>query len=323
VQRPQALGLIALLVLMSPRASALQAQEDSNRQPGAGTPSTPPTQAEQEAARKRAQEEQEAARRRAEAELRAAEERARAEMERKKREAEEARSRAEKRKGEEEEAREKVEKLKQDAEEARARAEKQQEEAEEARARAEKQREEAEEEAERAEAEKDKKPAGPEPELNLPIRYFVYTAVLSGLGYATGFLSAGPERDLRNTAKHRTPDETLSLYRRARYGGLLSKGFYSLSGAVGGYAAYKTQSAVREYLSAKAKLAMQQQQQQARRPTGDSSEQDRLAAEVTRALLVPPLPDSTEIVLPEPPPIQAGIFLGPSGDTSFSLSVRF
>jgi predicted Zn-dependent peptidase len=178
-----------------------------------------------------------------------------------------------------------------------------------------------------AELEEQQKPAGPEPKLNLPIRYFVYTAVFSGLGYATGFLSRGPERDLRDPAKHPTQDKTLSLYRRARYGGILSKGFYSLSGAMGAYASYKTQSAVREYLKATA----QQQQSAAlereakQRLAQAQSSEEQKAIEVANALMLPPEPVATELLItaPEPPPLQAGFFLGPAGDASVSLSVSF
>jgi len=168
------------------------------------------------------------------------------------------------------------------------------------------------------------KPTGPEPKLNLPIRYYVYSAVFSGLGYATGFLSRGPERDLRDPAKHPTQDKTLSLYRRAHYGGLISKGFYSLSGAVGAFAAYKTQSAVREYLTAKAQMAALQKEADQRLAKAQSPE-ERKATEVTNALLLPPEPVATELLVtaPEPPPLQAGFFLSPAGDASVSLSVSF
>jgi hypothetical protein len=171
----------------------------------------------------------------------------------------------------------------------------------------------------------EKKPAGPEPELNLPIRYFVYTAVLSGLGYATGFLSRGPERDLRDPAKHPTPDKTLSLYRRAHYGGLISKGFYSLSGAMGAYATYKTQSAVRQYLTAKAMQSAALQREANQRLAQAQSPEGQKAIEVANTLLLPPEPVATEllVIVPEPPPLQAGFFLSPTGDASVSLSVSF
>jgi hypothetical protein len=170
-----------------------------------------------------------------------------------------------------------------------------------------------------------KKQTGPEPSLNIPIRYFVYTAIFSGLGYATGFLSAGPERDLRNPAKHPTQDDTLSLYRKARYGGIISKSFYGLSGAMGGFAAYKTQSAVREYLTAKAQMASLQREADQRLAQAQGPE-ERKAAEVANTLRVPPPgSDATELLVmaPEPPPLQAGFFVGPAGDASLSLSVRF
>lgn len=172
----------------------------------------------------------------------------------------------------------------------------------------------------------EKKSSGPEPELNLPIRYYVYTAVLSGLGYATGFLSAKPEKDLRDPAKHPTPDKTKSIYRRAYYGGLISRGFYGLSGTMGAYAAYKTQSNVRQYFAAKARMAMASRQQaEDSQQANASSPSEQKAAEVTQALLVPPGELSTELlgVLPEPPPVQAGVFVSPSGEASLSLSVRF
>jgi hypothetical protein len=174
-------------------------------------------------------------------------------------------------------------------------------------------------------AQAEKKPAGPEPKLNLPIRYFVYTALFSGLGYATGFLSRGPERDLRDPAKHPTQAKTLSLYRRARYGGILSKGFYSLSGAMGAYATYKTQSAVRQYLTAKAQQSAALEREQNQRLAQAQSPEAQKAMEVANALLLPPEPAATELLVtaPEPPPLQAGFFLGPAGDASVSLSVSF
>lgn len=175
-------------------------------------------------------------------------------------------------------------------------------------------------------AAQEKKATGPEPSLNLPIRYYVYTALLSGVGYATGFLSRGPERDLRDPAKHPTQDKTLSIYRRAYYGGLVSKGFYSLSGTVGAYAAYKTQSSIRQYITAKAQAQMAQRQREAaERLAQASSAEQKKAAEVTNSLLVPSEPESSEPValLPEPPPLQIGLGVGPSGGGAFSLSFQF
>ena len=178
-------------------------------------------------------------------------------------------------------------------------------------------------------AEEKKKQSGPEPSLNIPIRYFVYTALFSGLGYATGFLSAGPERSLRNPAKHPNPDKTLTLYREARYGGMISKGFYGLSGAMGGFAAYKTQSAVREYLTAKAQAQMAERQRQVdQRLAQAKSPEERKAVEVANTLLVPPEPGSAEltellVAPPQPLPLQAGFFVGPSGDAAVSLSMSF
>jgi hypothetical protein len=174
-------------------------------------------------------------------------------------------------------------------------------------------------------AQAEEKSAGPEPKLNIPIRYFVYTALFSGLGYATGFLSRGPERDLRDPAKHPTPDKTLSLYRRARYGGLISKGFYSLSGAFGAYATYKTQSAVREYLTAKAQQSAALQRKANQRLAQAQSPEEKKDIEVANTLLLPAEPVATELlVMPtEPPPLQAGFFLSPAGDASVSLSVSF
>ena len=150
--------------------------------------------------------------------------------------------------------------------------------------------------------------------------------MLSGLGYATGFLSAKPEKELRDPAKHPTTDKTKSIYRRAYYGGLVSRGFYGLSGTMGAYAAYKTQSSVRQYLTAKARMATASRQQAAdQRLAEATSPSEKKAAEVSNALLVPPGELSTEIqvVLPEPPPVQAGVFVSPSGDASLSFSVRF
>jgi hypothetical protein len=178
-------------------------------------------------------------------------------------------------------------------------------------------------------AEEKKQQSGPEPSLNIPIRYFVYTALFSGLGYATGFLSAGPERSLRNPAKHPNPDKTLTLYREARYGGMISKGFYGLSGAMGGFAAYKTQSAVREYLTAKAQAQMAERQRQVdQRLAQAKSPEERKAVEVANTLWVPPEPGSAELTEllatpPEPLPLQAGFFVGPSGDAAVSLSMSF
>jgi hypothetical protein len=177
-----------------------------------------------------------------------------------------------------------------------------------------------------AAAQQEKKSSGPEPSLNLPIRYYVYTAVLSGLGYATGFLSRGPERELRDPAKHPTQDKTLSLYRRAYYGGLVSKGFYSLSGTMGAYAAYKTQSSIRQYITAKAQAQMAQRQREAaERLAQATSPEEKKAAEVTNALLVPSEPMGSEpvVLLPEPPPVQIGLGVGPSVGGAFSLSVQF
>ncbi|WP_224369013.1 hypothetical protein [Hyalangium versicolor] len=170
----------------------------------------------------------------------------------------------------------------------------------------------------------EKKPAGPEPKLNLPIRYFVYSALLGGLGYATGFLARGPERDLRDPAKHSTQDKTQSLYRRAYYGGLISKGFYSLSGAMGGYAAYRTQSSIRQYLTAKAQMAARQKETDARVAQARSPE-ERLSAEVSQSLVEPQAPLATEllVMVPEPPPLQAGFSVGPSGEGSLSLALNF
>lgn len=171
----------------------------------------------------------------------------------------------------------------------------------------------------------EKKSAGPEPSLNIPIRYFVYTALFSGLGYATGYLSRGPERDLRDPAKHPTPDETRSLYRKARYAGLISKGFYSLSGAFGAYATYKTQSAVREYLTAKALQSAALQRGAKQRLAQAQSPKERKDIEVANTLLLPAEPVATELLVtaPEPPPLQAGFFLSPTGDASVSFSVSF
>jgi hypothetical protein len=168
------------------------------------------------------------------------------------------------------------------------------------------------------------RPAGPEPELNIPIRYFVYSAILGGLGYATGIFSRGPERDLRNPAQHATPDDTQSLYRKAYYGGLISKGFYSLSGAMGGLAAYKTQSAIRSYLTAKARLAAREREMNQRLAQAKSPEEKK-AVEMHQALLEPPTPAGTELLVmaPEPPPLQASFAVGPSGEGALSLSVRF
>jgi hypothetical protein len=90
--------------------------------------------------------------------------------------------------------------------------------------------------------------------LDLPIGYFVASAVLGGLGWATGHFSAGPEIDLRNPNRRESREETLRLYRRAYYGGLVSRGLYAASASVGGVAAFKTQSAVRSYLTEKAQL---------------------------------------------------------------------
>ena len=190
--------------------------------------------------------------------------------------------------------------------------------------RAQAEREAAEKQAQADQEEQKKKSSGPEPELNLPIRYYVYSAVLSGLGYATGFLAAKPERDLRDPAKHPTPDKTKSIYRRAYYGGLISRGFYGLSGTMGAYAAYKTQSAVRQYFTAKAQQASRQQATDQRLAEA-TSPAERKAAEVSRALLVPPGELSTEILvaIPKPPPVEAGVFVSPSGDASLSFSVRF
>lgn len=112
-----------------------------------------------------------------------------------------------------------------------------------------------EEEKKKQEEEDRKKANKPEPELNIPIRYFVYSAILGGLGALTGIFSAGPERDLRDPAKHTTPDATRWMYIRAYYGGFVSKGFYALSGAMAGYAGYKTNGAVQDYFKAKAGLA--------------------------------------------------------------------
>ncbi|MDY7228733.1 hypothetical protein [Hyalangium rubrum] len=217
-------------------------------------------------------------------------------------------------------AQQQQEEAERDAAEQRARAEQAKQEVEKQLEAARKQQE----EAQKALEETQKKPAGPEPELNLPIRYFVYSALLGGLGYATGLVSAGPERDLRDPAKHPTPDKTKSIYRRAYYGGLVSKGFYGLSGAMGGYAAYRTQSAVRQYLTAKARMAALQKEADKRLAQAGTPE-ERKAAEVTNALLVPPELVATEILVmpPEPPPLQAGFFVGSQGDASLSLSVRF
>jgi chemotaxis protein histidine kinase CheA len=169
-----------------------------------------------------------------------------------------------------------------------------------------------------------KKPTGPEPKLDLPIRYYVYTAIFSGLGYATGFLSRGPERDLRDPAKHPTQDKTLSLYRKARYGGILSKGFYGVSGTFGAYAAYKTQSAVRQYLTAKAQQSAALQREANQRLAQARSPEEQKDLELANSLLLPPEPVVPELlVVPEPPPLQAGFFLSPAGDASVSLSVSF
>lgn len=167
--------------------------------------------------------------------------------------------------------------------------------------------------------------SAPEPSLNLPIRYYVYTALFSGLGYATGFLSRGPERDLRDPAKHPTQDKTLTLYREARYTGFVSKGFYGVSGAFGAYAAYKTQSSIREYITAKAQAQMAAREREAaQRLAQASSPEQRKSAEVTNTLLAPPADPSERLVMvPEPPPLQAGFFVGPSGEASLSLSMSF
>lgn len=99
------------------------------------------------------------------------------------------------------------------------------------------------------------KKSGPEPELNLPIRYFVYAALLGGLGYATGIFSAGPERELRNPDLHPTREKTQELYVKAYYGGIVSRAFYGASATMTAYASYRVQAAIRDYLQAKAQAA--------------------------------------------------------------------
>jgi chemotaxis protein histidine kinase CheA len=162
--------------------------------------------------------------------------------------------------------------------------------------RAEEKREEEErkkEEDRKKEEEEKKKAKKEEPKLDLPIRYFVYSAVLSGLAYGTGLLSAGPERQLRNPDAGRTRNQTLWLYRRAYYSGLLSNGLYAASGAMAGYAGYKTQGAVREYLTAKAQ----------------------------NAALQPADEDTRWVQAPTAPPLRAGFGVVPGGASlSFELS---
>lgn len=270
VQRPQALGLMALLCLTASGVSAAQAQDNSKQSAQAQEAARKAQQAEREAeaARQQAEAAQEEVRKHLQAEREAAEKKAQEEKKEEERRAEATRK--------------------------------------------------------KEEEEKKKRRSGSEPKLNIPIRYFVYSAVFGGLGYATGLLSEGPERKLRDPANHPTQDETLKLYRQARYGGILSKSFYGLSGAMGGYAAYKTQTAIREYLTAKAQMAALQQEADQRLAQASSPE-ERQAAEVTNALLVPPGPAATEllVIVPEPPPLQAGFIVGPAGDASVSLSVRF
>lgn len=123
----------------------------------------------------------------------------------------------------------------------------------------EKQKQEEEKKKKDEEEKKEKEKANkPEPELNIPVRFFVWTAVFGALGAATSILSAGPERDLRDPAKHQQGFTTWWHFTRAYWGGFISKGFYAASGAMGGYAGYKTQGAVRDYLTAKAGMAQKE-----------------------------------------------------------------
>lgn len=159
---------------------------------------------------------------------------------------------------------------------------------------------------EKAEEEKKEAKKAAKASLDLPIGWYVAAAGLSGLGYLTGLLSASAVRDLRDPNKHINRDETQALYNRAYYGSIVSNGFYALSGAAGGWAAYQTSSAVQDYIKAKASLAAASQ------PIPQQSE-------VVAAAAAAP----AELRIPEPPPVSGAFAVSPKGDVSLFLSVSF
>jgi hypothetical protein len=172
--------------------------------------------------------------------------------------------------------------------------------------------EEKKEEEKKEEKQEEKKDEGAkkdEPKLKLPIALLVWTAVFSGLGWATGFLSAGPERTLRNPDKHTTRDATNWVYFQANALGIISKTFYSASGAFGGFATFRTTQAVREYVQAKAAAAM-------------SSRDGVPEAPVASAFDLRPLAEPESLELPALP-AHAGFVLTPSGEGAMVFSFSY
>jgi hypothetical protein len=174
----------------------------------------------------------------------------------------------------------------------------------------------------------EKKADQKEPELNLPIRYFVYTALLSGLGYATGLLVAGPERALRDPSKHGTISSTNNLYNAVYYGGAISRGFYGASGAMGGYASFKLQGAIREYITAKANAAMARRPADPRRETVALRAPEAAPFQVEAALPEQeqadgPLTITAEREAEQPVPVAFGFTASPNGEGALFFSVEF
>jgi hypothetical protein len=82
---------------------------------------------------------------------------------------------------------------------------------------------------------------------------------------------------------------------------------------------------VREYLTAKAQQSAALQREANQRLAQAQGPEEQKAIEVANTLLLPAEPAVTELLVtaPEPPPLQAGFFLSPTGDASVSLSVSF